>query len=62
MIYFIERRVCMNKFADDFDFYRSCVDQDEQVLWKGKPGKGRTLGSNGERFIVFGRFWLDGRI
>ncbi len=52
----------MNKFADDFDFYRSCVDQDERVLWKGKPGKGRTLGSNGERFIVFGRFWLDGRI
>lgn len=49
----------MNKFADDFDFYRSCVDQDERVLWKGKPGKGRTLGSNGERFIVFGRFWLD---
>ena len=48
----------MNKFADDFDFYRSCVDQDERVLWKGKPGKGRTLGSNGERFIVFGRFWL----
>lgn len=48
----------MEEFVDDFDFCRSCIDQDEQVLWKGRPSKGRLLGLADVGLLVIGLFFL----
>ena len=49
----------MEEFVDDFDFCRSCIDQDEQVLWKGRPSKGRLLGLADVGLLVIGLLFLS---
>lgn len=39
-------------------FIQSCMDRDEYVLWKGRPGKGNIMSSKDRAMLPFSLVWL----
>lgn len=45
------------EYMEGMEFIHSCLEEDEYVLWRGKPGKKNTFSSRDRAVLPFALFW-----